>query len=41
MIKKMSLASLAAVFLLAGCETIAGAGQDVSNASRAVQRAIN
>lgn len=41
MIKKMSLASLAAVFLLAGCETIAGAGEDVSGAARAVKRALN
>lgn len=40
MIKKISLLSLAAVFLLAGCETIEGVGKDVSGAARAVKRAL-
>lgn len=41
MIKRLSLVSLAMVFVLAGCETVDGVGQDVSNAAQAVKRAVN
>ncbi|TDT75090.1 entericidin EcnA/B family protein [Litoreibacter halocynthiae] len=40
MITRLSLIGLAVVFVLAGCETVEGIGQDVSGAARAVKRAL-
>lgn len=40
MITRLSLIGLALVFVLAGCETVDGIGQDVSGAARAVKRAL-